>query len=152
MGMDFDIRQAQATDEVAVRECAEGAYAPYIAAMGKKPAPMVADFASLIASGAVHVAVDPDADVLGFIVFYHEAEHVLLENVAVRSNAMGRGVGKRLIAFCEAEAKRSSAKSIKLYTNEKMIENLSIYPHLGYRETERRTEGGFNRIFFEKSI
>lgn len=152
MGKGFDIRPARAEDELAVRECAVGAYERYVSAMGKKPAPMVADFASLIASRVVHVAVERDVDVLGFIVFYHEGEHVLLENVAVRPNAVGQGIGKRLIAFCEREAKRSNAKSIKLYTNEKMTENLSIYPHLGYRETERKAEDGFNRVFFEKPI
>ncbi len=152
MDKGFDIRQAQAADETSVRECAEGAYERYVAAMGRKPAPMVADFAALIASGVVHVAVGQDAKVLGFIVFYQEGEQVLLENVAVRPTAAGRGIGKRLIAFCEAEAKRSNATSVKLYTNEKMTENLSIYPHLGYRETERKTEDGFNRVFFEKFI
>jgi len=152
VGKDFHIRLAEAEDEISVRECAERAYERYVAAMGKKPAPMVADFASMIASGVVHVAVERDAEVLGFIVFYHEGEHVLLENVAVRPDAEGQGIGKRLIAFCEAEAKRSNATSIKLYTNEKMTENLSIYPHLGYRETERKTEDGFNRVFFEKPI
>lgn len=152
MSRDFDIREAQTTDESAVRTCAEDAYEQYVVAIGKKPAPMVADFASLIASGSVHVAVEGEADVLGFIVFFHEGDTVFLENVAVKSDAVGRGVGKRLIAFCEAEAKRSGAKSVRLYTNEKMTENLSIYPHLGYRETERRTEAGFNRVYFEKII
>ncbi len=111
---------------------------------------MIADFASLVASGSVHVAVEGKADVLGFIVFFHDGDHVFLENVAVRPDATGQGIGKRLIAFCEAEARRSNAKSVKLYTNEKMTENLSIYPHLGYRETERRREDGFNRVFFER--
>lgn len=84
--------------------------------------------------------------------FFDEGDTVFLENVAVHSSAAGRGVGKGLIAFCEVEAKQSGAKSIKLYTNEKMFENLSIYPHLGYRETGRRTEDGFSRVFFEKLI
>ena len=84
--------------------------------------------------------------------FFSEDDHVLLENVAVRSEATGRGIGKQLIMFCEREAKRSGATSIRLYTNEKMTENLSIYPHLGYREIERRIEDGFHRVFFEKPI
>jgi hypothetical protein len=33
------IRQAVATDEVAVRACAEQAYAQYVAVAGRKPAP-----------------------------------------------------------------------------------------------------------------
>ena len=152
MSRHFDIKVAQIGDEAAVQRCAEDAYEQYVAAIGKKPAPMVADFAFLIASGCVHVAVEGESDVLGFIVFCHEGDNVFLENVAVRSGAVGRGVGKQLIAFCEAEAKRMGAQSIKLYANEKMTENLSIYPHLGYRETGRRTEAGFNRVFFEKSI
>ena len=76
----------------------------------------------------------------------------MLENVVVRSSAAGKGVGKRLITFCEEKAKQACAKRIKLYTNEKMSENLSIYPHLGYQETDRKTEDGFNCVFFEKSL
>jgi len=148
----FGIRQALETDEPAVRACAEDAYEQYVAAIGKKPAPMVADFSTLIASGFVYVAVEEKANVIGFIVFFQKGDHVLLENVAVRSSATGRGVGKCLIALCEDEAKRSGAKSIKLYTNEKMTENLSIYPHIGYREIERKTEDGFNRVYFEKLL
>ncbi len=37
-------------------------------------------------------------------------------------------------------------------TNEKMSQNLSIYPHLGYVETGRRIEDGFNRVYFEKKL
>lgn len=132
--------------------CAEDAYEQYVAAIGKKPAPMVADFGSLIASGSVYVAAETDAELIGFIVFYQEDDHFMLENVAVRSSAAGKGVGKLLIAFCEEKAKQAGAKRIKLYTNEKMSENLSIYPHLGYQETDRKTEDGFNRVFFEKSL
>lgn len=36
--------------------------------------------------------------------------------------------------------------NLHLYTNEKMTENLSIYPKLGYVEVGRRTENGFNRV------
>lgn len=152
MNKRFDIRLAQKSDESDIRTCAEDAYEQYVAAIGKKPAPMVADFRSLIASEFVYVAVDAGGDVLGCIIFYQKGDHVLLENVAVRSDAAGRGIGKRLIEFCEIEAKRLKAKSVKLYTNEKMTENVSIYPHLGYVETERRREDGFNRVFFEKRI
>ncbi|MBD8876352.1 GNAT family N-acetyltransferase [Roseibium polysiphoniae] len=152
MSKDYDIRQAQAADEAAVRACAEDAYEQYVEAIGKKPAPMVADFASLITAGCVHVAVEGPADVIGFIIFFREGDHVLLENVAVRSDATGRGIGKSLIALCERTAKSSGAGSVKLYTNEKMSANLTIYPRLGYRETDRKTEDGFHRVYFEKRI
>ena len=152
MSKHLEVRRAQIKDEPAVRQCAEEAYEQYVAAIGKKPAPMVADFASLIASEHVYVAVDVDDDLLGFIVFFQKGDYMVLENVAVCRNATGTGIGKRLLAFCEATAKEANLGSVHLYTNEKMTGNLSLYPHLGYQETDRRTEDGFNRIFFEKTI
>ncbi|MBK1992517.1 GNAT family N-acetyltransferase, partial [Campylobacter sp. 2018MI35] len=87
----------------------------------------------------------------GFIVFYAEEGHILLENVAVLPRAAGRGVGRALIGFCENAARRRGM-NVHLYTNEKMVDNLSIYPRLGYVEVARRTEDGFNRVYFEKTI
>ena len=146
------IRPAVAADEAAVRACAEAAYAQYVAAIGRKPAPMVADFAGQIADGVVHVAEGADGTVLGFIVFFPRGEHMFLENVAVADAAAGQGIGRALIGFCEAEARRLGLASVQLYTNKKMVANLSIYPHLGYAETDRRTEDGFNRVYFEKRV
>jgi hypothetical protein len=33
-----------------------------------------------------------------------------------------------------------------------MTENLELYPHLGYSETDRRLDGGFQRVFFAKRL
>lgn len=146
------IRKATACDEPEIRDCAEQAYARYVPLMGRKPAPMVADFASQIADGDVYVATDDESGFQGFIVFYPEEGHVLLENVAVLPSAAGRGVGKALIRFCEDAARRDRIDIVRLYTNVKMVENLSIYPKLGYVEFDRRTEDGFNRVYFEKRL
>lgn len=59
---------------------------------------------------------------------------------------------KKLIGFCETVARLRGLTAVRLYTNEKMIENLSIYPKLGYIETGRRVENGFNRVYFEKPL
>jgi GNAT superfamily N-acetyltransferase len=146
------IRKAVAADEPAIRACAEQAYTRYVAAIGRKPAPMVADFAAQIADGHVHAAVSDTDELQGFIVFFAEDDAMFLENVAVQPAAVGKGIGKALISFCEAEARRLGLAAVRLYTNEKMTENLSIYPRLGYIETGRRTEHGFNRVFFEKRL
>ena len=145
------IRQAEANDEPVIRDCAEQAYARYVPLIGRKPAPMVADFAAQIAAGEVWVATDDQDAFQGFIVFYAEEGHILLENVAVLPRAAGRGVGKALIGFCESAA-RQGGMNVHLYTNEKMTDNLSIYPKLGYVEVARRSEDGFNRVYFEKSL
>ncbi|MDQ8730684.1 GNAT family N-acetyltransferase [Bradyrhizobium sp. LHD-71] len=146
------IRKAVKDDEAAIRACAENAYVRYVAAIGRKPAPMVADFASQIAAGHAYVAMDGDDDLQGFIVFFPQEDHMFLENVAVQPAATGRGIGKSLVQFCEDEARRLGLGAVHLYTNEKMTDNLAIYPHLGYTVVDRRTEDGFNRVFFEKHL
>ena len=98
-----------------------------------------------------YVATDDRNIFHGFIVFYAEDGHIMLENVAVLPRSAGRGVGKKLIGFCE-DAARQRGMNVHLYTNEKMTENLSIYPRLGYVEVGGRTENGFNRVYFEKTL
>lgn len=146
------IRPAVASDEPEIRQCAEQAYARYVPLIGRKPAPMVADFAAQIAEATVHVASTEQEGLLGFIVFYATDGHMLLENVAVRPGAAGRGIGKALIGFCEDAARLGGLNVVRLYTNEKMADNLVIYPRLGYAEIERRREDGFNRVYFEKTL
>lgn len=146
------IRKASATDEAAIRACAQEAYAPYIPLIGRKPAPMTADYPAQIASGNVYMATTATDGLLGFIVFFPDNQSMLLENVAVLKAASGQGIGKSLIQFCEAEALRLGLAAVRLYTNEKMSDNLAIYPRMGYVEVERRAENGFRRVFFEKRL
>lgn len=146
------IRLAEADDEPEIRDCAEQAYARYVPMIGRKPAPMVADFVTQIAAGMVYVATDDQAIFQGFIVFYAEEEHILLENVAVLPSAAGHGVGRALISFCEDAARQRGINGVHLYTNEKMTDNLSIYPKLGYVKVGQRTKDGFKRVYFEKTL
>jgi hypothetical protein len=41
---------------------------------------------------------------------------------------------------------------LTLYTHVVMTENQAIYAHLGYRETARRTENGYHRVFMQKDL
>ncbi len=146
------IRLAVAGDASRVRECAEKAYQRYIAAMGRKPAPMLADFDAQIAEGKVHVATDDTGLIQGFIVFYPRDWHMFLENVAVHPAFGGQGLGRELIEFCEDEGRRQGLAAVHLYTNELMTENLTMYPKMGYVEFARRPDEGFNRVYFEKRL
>lgn len=148
----MQIRKAVQKDATAIRNCAASAYSRYVAAIGRTPAPMTADFEAQIAGGQVHAAIDDTGELQGFIVFSPQENRMLLENVAVRPETAGRGVGKSLILYCEAQARRLGLSAVHLYTNEKMRDNLSIYTHLGYVEVDRRLEEGFHRVFFEKRL
>ena len=145
------IRRATSEDVTAVCNCAHAAYARYVSAIGREPAPMIADFGKQIGAHDLWIA-EIEGEVLGFIVFFRKHDTMFLENVAVHPNHAGRGIGRQLIGFCEDEASNLGLKSVTLYTNDKMIENLKIYPRLGYLETDRRDEDGFHRVYFKKRL
>lgn len=146
------IIRAQIHDFDAIKQCAELAYEPYIAAIGRKPAPMVADFAKLISEKKVYIKKDGEQKLTGFIVFYPIDTWMHLENIAVMPTAHGKGIGKELMSFCEIQAKVLGLSQVQLYTNGKMHSNLAIYPKFGYVETDRRIEDGFHRVYFSKSL
>lgn len=146
------LRKAVACDEAAIRDCAKNAFSGYIALIGREPAPMTADFAARIAEGHIYVAVNDNGVLQGYIIFFAQDGHMHLDTVAVIPAATGRGIGKQMITFCEDEARRLGLDAVHLYTNEKMTANLLIYPRLGYVEVGRRSEDGFNRVFFEKTL
>ncbi len=148
----YMIRRAKIVDLAQIEACALAAYHPYIERIGRKPAPMVADFNALIVGGMVYVGTDDAGLVRGYVVYYPQADHVHLENVAVHPDCQGQGLGRQLIEWVEREAGVGGYHRIELYTNAKMSENLAVYPRLGYRQFDRRIEDGFDRIYFEKKL
>lgn len=143
---------AKNSDFTAIKRCAELAYEPYVEAIGRKPAPMVADFAKLISEKKVYIEKDGEQNLTGFIVFFVTDDLMHLENIAVMPFAHGKGIGRKLMKYCEDSAIALGLDEIELYTNEKMVANLSIYPKLGYIQTERRLEDGFHRVYFRKTL
>ena len=99
-----------------------------------------------------YAAAEAAKEVRGFIVFYPQQRHVHIENVAVDPQFQGKGYGRQLIQYAEQHARRSGYGQVKLYTNIKMSGNLRLYPVLGYVETARKTEHGFDRVYFEKNL
>jgi len=56
-----------------------------------------------------------------------KADHLLLDNLAVRPDRQRCGFGRKLIAFAEAEARRLRFAELRLYTHEAMSENIALY-------------------------
>jgi ribosomal protein S18 acetylase RimI-like enzyme len=134
-----------------LRACAEAAYAPYVPRMGRRPAPMDADFPALVARDHVAVAL-LDGVPAGYVVAYPRGDHVHVENLAVLPGRQGRGVGGALLDHAEGQARAAGLAAVELYTNAAMVENLSYYPRRGYATTGQRREDGFDRVFFRKEL
>lgn len=145
------IRQATPEQAAAVAECVSAAYEKYMGRIGREPAPMLADYAALIASGVVYVLQD-DGGIKAVLVMILGDGFLLLENIAVRPASQRQGLGHQLMAFVEDRARASRLSEVRLYTNEAMTENLGFYARLGYEETDRRTEDGYRRVFMRKRL
>jgi len=144
-------RPARAADVAAVRQLVQAAYGHYPPILGVTPAPLTADYAGLVAAGQVHVA-EQDGSVVGVLVLEAYADHLLVENVAVAPDAQGQGVGSALLALAEHEAAGRGLTELRLFTHERMTDNLAYYPRRGYVETHRTDDGGFHRVHFAKSL
>ena len=145
------IREAIASDCDAIEACAHAAYQVYIDIIGKAPAPMQADFNSHIAAAQVIVMLNIK-QLVGYAVYTSKDDDIQLENIAIDPVFQSQGLGRRLIESIHALAREKGYKAVALYTNEKMTENLDWYNKLGYTETDRRHEDGFDRVYFRKQI
>ena len=121
--MQQDPRLATRSDLRAVEEIVRTAYSHYVPRIGREPGPMLDDYGALIEEGRVHV-VERDGIVQGVLVLIPQCDAMLLDNVAVAPAAQGSGLGRRMLEFAEHTASPSGYRSIKLYTNEAMTENI----------------------------
>jgi GNAT superfamily N-acetyltransferase len=146
------IRRARPEDRVAVEAIVREAYSIYIERIGKPPGPMLDDYTALIAQGAVSVLDEADGEIVAIIVLLAKPDHLLLDNIAVRPDRQGSGLGRRLIAFAEDEARRLGYAELRLYTHEKMSENIVLYQRVGFVETGRGHQAGYDRVFMTKRL
>lgn len=145
------IRAATAADVSAIAQIVEHAYRPYISRIGKPPGPMLDDYAARVSQGVVWV-IEAGTTIAALIVLLPKLDHLLLDNVAVAPARQGFGLGHRLLAFAEAEAVRRGYHEIRLYTHQAMTENQRLYASIGYEETGRGTEAGYERVFMCKRL
>jgi ribosomal protein S18 acetylase RimI-like enzyme len=144
------IRLAEPGDHATVRKIVDAAYEPWAEAIGVRPLPLETDYAELIADRRVHVLENGAVDAL--IVLRPIDGVLVVENLAVRPDRQGRGLGRRLMAFAEFRARSLRLPALRLYTNEKMVSNIGLYESLGYRETGREEVEGRRVVHMLKEL
>ncbi|MXP64111.1 N-acetyltransferase [Roseomonas sp. M0104] len=140
------IRLARPGEAPLLAAIVEQAYAHYVPAIGRRPAPMDDDYAARIAAGEAWV-LEAEGGLAGLLVLEARPGHLWLDNIAVDPARQHAGTGRRLMRFVAEEALRRGLPEIRLLTNALMTRNLDFYRRLGFMELERREEKGFRRVF-----
>src|SRR5918993_5030214 len=144
--LEYSLRSATSADVAKVTALVMAAYGHYPEQIGMVPRPMTDDYAQVIMNYQVMVA-ESHQTIVGVIVLVITDQGFLIDNVAVDPSYRGKGLGRILLEFAEAEARRAGFDSIYLYTHEKMKENLALYAKIGYLEYERRSQGAFSLVY-----
>jgi GNAT superfamily N-acetyltransferase len=149
--IEYSFRPATGADVSKVAALVNAAYGHYVERIGMLPRPMTDDYAEVIANRRVTVA-ESYGNIVGVIVLTVDDEGFLIDNVAVEPSHRGEGLGRALLEFAEAEARRTGFDSIPMYTHEKMTENLALYSRIGYVEYDRRSYGEFSLVSLRKRL
>lgn len=149
---DLVLHRAGVADAPAIRALVRAAYQHYVERIGREPMPMTADYDRAVV--AHQIWLFEDAAGLGGVIELKPCGggELSIENVAVGPARQKSGIGRKLMAFAEDEARRQGCTRVTLYTNEKMVENIALYTRIGYVETERRDVGAFKRVFMAKDL
>ncbi len=145
------VRTGLDSDTQAVQEVVCAAYSHYVPRIGKPPGPMLDDYAQRIADDQTWVLEDAGR-IVGILVLEETPSGFLLDNIAVLPECQGKGYGRRLIEFAEAEARRRGFGEIHLYTHALMTENIALYQRIGFVETRRVSEKGYDRVYMTKRL
>lgn len=147
-----EIRRADKGDEAAVRLCCDRAFEAYISLIGKKPAPMLYDYLKEITNHTIFVASNKK-EIAGFVlVKAGKDDYMWLDVLAVRPDFSGKGIGRRLISYCENYILQSGKNECRLYTNVKFERTCNIYLQLGYEIYDRVCVDGYERYYMKKQL
>lgn len=125
------IRRATLAGAVAINAITQAAYAQWVPIIGRKPAPMLADYAVAVRSHIIDL-IDSAGTIVALIELVPEPDCLLIENVAVLPAHAGRGHGSRLLVHAETVAQQHNLARLRLYTNQKMTSNIALYQRRGF--------------------
>ncbi len=135
----------------AIRALVRAAYAKYVVKLGREPKPMTADYEAAVRDHQVWL-LRVDGQPVAVLELVPGSDHMLIENVAVREDQQGHGIGRKLMLFAEQEAVQQGYGELRLYTNEAMEGNVGRYQAMGYRETRREPIGKSFTVHMSKPL
>jgi GNAT superfamily N-acetyltransferase len=144
-------RRATPADAGAIRTLVREAYARWVPVIGREPLPMQADYDAALRSHRFDLFQRGPA-ILALIETMLREDHVWIENIAVRPDQQGHGLGSQLLAHAETLARDASRAELRLLTNAAFADNIALYERRGYVVTAREPFQGGTTVRMRKSM
>ena len=125
------LRQGDVADVEIIRNLTRAAYAKWVPLIGREPRPMTADYDAAIRAHRFDLLFMGET-LAGLIETVAQDGGLLIENVAVLPEFQGQGFGQRLLQHAEDLARTLSPGEMRLYTNQRLAQNIRLYSALGY--------------------
>lgn len=125
------LRRATASDAAAVRELTRAAYAKWVKLIGREPMPMTADYDRAVHAHQIDLYEEAD-EVVALIELVPGPHWLLIENIAVRPDRHGQGLGDRLLRHAEETTRSLLLPEMRLYTNAAFTTNIAFYSGRGF--------------------
>lgn len=110
------------------------------------------DFPGLLNSSEIWVVGVP---VVATVTLSVRPGALYIGKLAVAPDYQGQGLSRQLIALAEIRARAHALAELMLETRVELVENHSLFRHLGFTETARRAHAGFDRpttVEFRKKV
>ena len=144
-------RTATPEDAPAIAELTRAVYARWVPVIGRLPLPMQVDYAEAVRDHAFTL-VERDGELIGLIETEDHADHLYIVNVAVAEASQGRGLGRRLVAHAEMQAREKGFDEVRLMTNALYEVNIRLYESLGFEVYAREPFVNGVRVLMRKRI
>jgi RimJ/RimL family protein N-acetyltransferase/ribosomal protein S18 acetylase RimI-like enzyme len=127
----LSLRQATPEDLGALAELQRAAYASNRAILGVEPIPLLFDYDTVLGVYETWIA-DGEGGPAGALILDPRPDHLLVWSLATAPGAQRQGLGGRLLAAAEARARSLGLSTLRLYTGEKLTQNVRWYRRHGY--------------------
>lgn len=145
------IRLATPADAAEIREIVRSAYARWVPLIGRKPMPMRVDYDQAVRDHRFDL-IQRGPRILALIETMLKADHLWVENIAVRPELQGQGLGRRLLAHAEELARAAGRPELRLLTNGDFASNIALYEGSGYVVTDRAPFMGGTTVYMRKVL
>jgi len=108
-----------------------------MAVLGTIPKPAIEDYGPRVERGEVWI-LEIEEGPIGIAVLEANPGHLLIYSIAVKTYAQGKGYGRALLDFADKLAIELGLYEIRLFTNERMERNLTLYKRHGFVQAGKR--------------